>query len=36
VLRINEIPGIDIVLVKSSEAPARIGEPGTSCVMPDR
>ena len=34
VLRINETPRIDVDLVKSSEAPGGIGEPGTSCVMP--
>ena len=34
VLRINEVPRIDIALVKSLEAPGGIGEPGTSCVMP--
>jgi isoquinoline 1-oxidoreductase beta subunit len=34
VLRINETPRIDVHLVKSSEAPGGIGEPGTSCVMP--
>ena len=34
VLRINEAPRIDVDLVKSSEAPGGIGEPGTSCVMP--
>jgi isoquinoline 1-oxidoreductase beta subunit len=34
VLRINEAPQIDVQLVKSSEAPGGIGEPGTSCVMP--
>ena len=34
VLRINEAPQIDVHLVKSSEAPGGIGEPGTSCVMP--
>jgi isoquinoline 1-oxidoreductase beta subunit len=34
VLRINEIPQIAVSLVKSSEAPGGIGEPGTSCVMP--
>ena len=33
-LRINEAPRIDVDLVKSSEAPGGIGEPGTSCVMP--
>jgi CO/xanthine dehydrogenase Mo-binding subunit len=34
VLRINEVPRIDVHLVKSPEAPGGIGEPGTSCVMP--
>ena len=34
VLRIHEVPRIDVVLVKNSEAPGGIGEPGTSCVMP--
>jgi isoquinoline 1-oxidoreductase beta subunit len=34
VLRINETPKMDVVLVKSLEAPGGIGEPGTSCVMP--
>jgi isoquinoline 1-oxidoreductase beta subunit len=34
VLRINEVPSIDVHLVKSPEAPGGIGEPGTSCVMP--
>jgi CO/xanthine dehydrogenase Mo-binding subunit len=34
VLRINEIPRIDVALVNSAEAPGGIGEPGTSCVMP--
>ena len=34
VLRINEVPVIDVALVKSLEAPGGIGEPGTSCVMP--
>ena len=34
VLRINEVPQIEVHLVKSSEAPGGIGEPGTSCVMP--
>ena len=34
VLRINELPGIDVFLIKSAEAPGGIGEPGTSCVMP--
>jgi isoquinoline 1-oxidoreductase beta subunit len=34
VLRINEAPQMEVFLVKSSEAPGGIGEPGTSCVMP--
>lgn len=34
VLRINEVPQIDVDLVKSAEAPGGIGEPGTSCLMP--
>jgi len=34
VLRINEVPQIDVYLVKSEEAPGGIGEPGTACVMP--
>ena len=32
--RINEAPQIEVHLVKSSEVPGGIGEPGTSCVMP--
>jgi len=34
VLRINEIPDIDVHIVTSTQAPGGIGEPGTSCVMP--
>jgi isoquinoline 1-oxidoreductase beta subunit len=34
VLRMNETPRIEVHLVKSSEAPGGVGEPGTSCVMP--
>jgi isoquinoline 1-oxidoreductase beta subunit len=34
VLRISESPRIEVHLIKSSEAPGGIGEPGTSCVMP--
>ena len=34
VLRINDVPQIDVSLVKSLAAPGGIGEPGTSCVMP--
>ncbi|HEX4628472.1 MAG TPA: xanthine dehydrogenase family protein molybdopterin-binding subunit [Gemmatimonadales bacterium] len=33
-LRINEAPKIDVHLVKSTEAPGGVGEPGTSAVMP--
>src|SRR5437867_1181818 len=33
-LRTNEVPVIDVHLVKSGEAPGGIGEPGTSAVMP--
>jgi len=34
VLRINEVPRIEVRLVKSTQAPGGIGEPGTSCLMP--
>ena len=34
VLRINEVPLIKVHLIKSTEAPGGIGEPGTSCLMP--
>jgi isoquinoline 1-oxidoreductase subunit beta len=34
VLRINETPAIEVHIVKSTEAPGGMGEPGTSCVMP--
>ena len=34
VLRINEIPVIEVHIVKSSEAPGGMGEPGTSAVPP--
>ena len=33
-LRINEAPLIEVHLVKSTEAPGGVGEPGTSAVMP--
>jgi isoquinoline 1-oxidoreductase beta subunit len=33
-LRIHEAPLIDVHLVKSTEAPGGVGEPGTSAVMP--
>jgi isoquinoline 1-oxidoreductase subunit beta len=33
-LRINEAPRVDVHLVKSTEAPGGIGEPGTSAVAP--
>jgi len=34
VLRINEAPLVDVHLVRSTEAPGGIGEPGTTAVMP--
>ena len=34
VLRMYQAPRIDVVLVKSLEAPGGIGEPATACVMP--
>ncbi len=34
VVRMNEVPAIDIVLVDSSEAPGGIGEPATAVVVP--
>jgi isoquinoline 1-oxidoreductase beta subunit len=34
VVRANEAPVVEIHLVKSSEAPGGIGEPGTSCIAP--
>ena len=33
-LRINEAPLIEVHLVKSTEAPGGVGEPGTSAVIP--
>ena len=33
-LRINEAPAIEVHLVRSTEPPGGIGEPGTSAVMP--
>jgi isoquinoline 1-oxidoreductase beta subunit len=33
-LRLNESPAIEVYLVKSTEAPGGVGEPGTSAVMP--
>jgi isoquinoline 1-oxidoreductase beta subunit len=33
-LRINETPAIDVHIVKSSEAPGGIGEPGTAALQP--
>jgi len=33
-LRMNETPTIEVHLVKSTEAPGGIGEPGTSAVAP--
>jgi len=34
VLRINEMPTIEVYLVPSTEAPGGIGEPGTVGVVP--
>jgi isoquinoline 1-oxidoreductase beta subunit len=34
VLRINETPHIEVYLVKSTEPPGGIGEPGTICIFP--
>ena len=33
-LRINEAPTIDVHIVKSTESPGGMGEPGTSCIAP--
>jgi isoquinoline 1-oxidoreductase beta subunit len=33
-LRIHQTPSIDVVIVKSSEAPGGIGEPGTAALAP--
>lgn len=33
-LRIDETPAIDVHIVKSSEAPGGMGEPGTSAIVP--
>ena len=33
-LRINEAPAIEVHIVKSSEPPGGMGEPGTSCLAP--
>jgi isoquinoline 1-oxidoreductase subunit beta len=34
ILRINETPPIDVHIVKSTEAPGGIGEPGTAAAQP--
>ena len=34
VLRLSEAPAIEVHLIKSTEAPGGVGEPGTSAVMP--
>jgi isoquinoline 1-oxidoreductase beta subunit len=34
ILRIHETPPIDVHIVKSSEAPGGIGEPGTAAAIP--
>jgi len=33
-LRIEEVPMVEVYLVKSAEAPGGIGEPGTSAIAP--
>lgn len=33
-MRINETPAIEVYMVKSSDAPGGIGEPGTSAIAP--
>src|SRR5215831_13953468 len=33
-LHINEMPGIDVHIVKSNEPPGGMGEPGTSALVP--
>jgi isoquinoline 1-oxidoreductase subunit beta len=33
-LRMNEVPAIEVYLVKNTEPPGGVGEPGTSAVMP--
>ena len=33
-LRINEAPAIEVHIVKSSETPGGMGEPGTSAIVP--
>ena len=33
-LRINEIPAIEVHIIKSGEAPGGMGEPGTSALAP--
>jgi isoquinoline 1-oxidoreductase beta subunit len=33
-MRINEAPVIEVHMVKSSDAPGGIGEPGTSAIAP--
>jgi isoquinoline 1-oxidoreductase beta subunit len=34
VLRMNEVPAVETHIVRNTERPGGIGEPGTSCVMP--
>jgi isoquinoline 1-oxidoreductase subunit beta len=34
VLRINETPAIEVHIVKNSEPPGRMGEAGTSAIVP--
>jgi isoquinoline 1-oxidoreductase beta subunit len=34
VLRMNQVPQIDVVIIKSAEAPTGVGEPGTPPIAP--
>jgi isoquinoline 1-oxidoreductase beta subunit len=34
VLRMNEVPAIEVHLIKNTEAPGGMGEPGTSAIIP--
>jgi len=33
-LRINEVPAVEVHIIKSTEAPGGMGEPGTAAVFP--
>lgn len=34
VMRINEMPQVDVFIVPSTDKPGGIGEPGTACATP--